>query len=811
MSNAEIGFMKPDNINRDVPTSHSDAFAVTQDIKEAKPRSDAFSLLSPSFVPNTVPLGSITQKLPICLYGKTMNLELDTSEFQKGLLDFLEFNDEDRDAILHYVKSTRFRDAAAFDNFVFPICGVHGKEEDLDILIINSIDILLSLSSDIAELDAAISALLMTLAGVNASWKLDTAKITARVARVIPRGLFHARVSWILDYPELQKSKRTFSEILTSNEPSLGELYLAEKAASIYASSIFNKLALQEDCAELLCCGAVAESLRKPHALTIDIFAGRNALLGKEKQTLAEIGEESGLTRERVRQIEARATKPFVFNASERLLSWRIAVVSAALMQGGGGCLANLSNELVGLPSFYTNQTFESLLKITPDIMIDESGNGFLLKHLPCVDCEIVKHFADAIIDSESHISIADLADVLGCGEECFGVAPSPDALSIVLRDKHGLTIAGSVIGTRKAAAVWSASRPQSISGQIRAVMCETKRPVSAEEIAGIVSDRMGKTVAKSHVLSFMSRLDSDCLLWDTSTYILRRHAPFPEELLNRIAADIPGVFAKNDIPILGVNGVHDMYAGELRQEGVTSPQALYSLLRIIDDKRLVLREYPWICDAREIGERTSFPKYFLSVVERNNGFISDEHADQIASRAMVQSWQLNGLSIYSPFMMNANGGWHALETMGLDYGVIEQVVNEVAATMQDKELISVKKVFSDHMGLLTRSGVKSFDVLYRAIGLMDGLPLKTSRIPHLVKSSDKRQVSTREAIRTFIKRKGGPCSQEEIFEEFAVKRGIGKNALSPSMFLGDGIFEIDDGVYCADEALELPLEYIDE
>ena len=804
-----IDEMSDEDIITMLVAEFSNSIAEGEAEDEISARDSAFAHLAPTFIPYK---DTDIRELPVPLSNETMRLGLNSQEYQKTILDFVGFCDTDTSAIFRYAESTRFCDVPAFASFDFPHVGAYGKEEYLEILLTNSIDVLLSNSASITDFDESIFALSVTLASANASWEFDTKKLAVRITESLPLGLYHARISWILDHPMLRQANRTFADVLKSNNLSVGELYLADKAAAMYRFSIYNQLATQEEFAGALYCGAVTESIQKPNPLTVDVIGGRNALLGAGKQTLDELGKVFGLTRERIRQIESKAIKSFAFGASKRMLSWRIAVVGTAMKNGFGGYLGECEEGLKEIPLFYQDESFSSLLKLTPDITVDKKGDGYYLSHLPCVGCTSVRDFALSLDESNGCIEIKNLPDVIRCCEADIYEVPQPLTLAIILRDVYGLHVAGSLLGSQHNKTVSAMRNPKSIANQIRVVMHENEQAISAEKVSAIVSERTGKHISKNHVLSTLSRPEFNCLLWDTSTYILRDYAPYPEELLKNITASLPGLFADRNIPILGVNGIYDMYSSELIAEGIAHPQALYSLLRIIGDEHLLLKEYPWICDSQTIGERTSFSKYFTSVVERNNGFISDEHADRLEERAMAQKWQLDGLSIYSPFLMHANGGWYSLEVMGLDYGAIERVVDDVAAEMQEGELVSAKKIFSDNESLFARSGVKSFDILYRAIDLMDGLPLKASRIPHLVKSDTRgQQVSVREAIRSFIVRKKGLCSQEDLFEEFVIKGGIARQALSPAIFLGDGIFEIDDQVYCTDESLNLSLSYADE
>jgi hypothetical protein len=142
---------------------------------------------------------------------------------------------------------------------------------------------------------------------------------------------------------------------------------------------------------------------------------------------------------------------------------------------------------------------------------------------------------------------------------------------------------------------------------------------------------------------------------------------------------------------------------------------------------------------------------------------------------------------------------------MGVDYDLIVSIIQDVSRALKPGDIISAKKVYADYESSLNRAGIKSFDILYRIIDLMEGLPLSTSRIPHLIRTgADEKSISVRDAIRAYIVDKAMPCSIEKIYEVFVTERGITKNALAPSLFLGNGILEISDGTFIDEKLLGL-------
>lgn len=81
---------------------------------------------------------------------------------------------------------------------------------------------------------------------------------------------------------------------------------------------------------------AVHDALRSLNAREAEVVALRNGLGGRSSQTLQQIGEAFGITRERVRQIENQGLKKFQGQLTERPLRDIVALVTEALREHGG-------------------------------------------------------------------------------------------------------------------------------------------------------------------------------------------------------------------------------------------------------------------------------------------------------------------------------------------------------------------------------------------------------------------------------------------------------------------------------------------
>lgn len=535
----------------------------------------------------------------------------------------------------------------------------------------------------------------------------------------------------------------------------------------------------------------------------IEIFIMRNGL-GMPRKTLEEVGHELGVTRERIRQIESKTTERFSPLRSERLLLLRLAIFSIAKSTGATGEIDALQKALVTSCIIDREEDCLGLLEMLPEFDVDRQEQLYTLVGYPCSTCKAAAKEINNLINSSSFCTHEEFIDAIGC-ETC--TLESAPILSVF--DRRGsLRVAEDLIGASEHPVMRAALKPNSERALLHAVLYEADKALTYDEMIDEISARTGNRPSKSKIGSQAGSF-SDCMLWGRGTYIHEKNAPYPRELLSIISDLIAEIFTVNHIPIVGVEGVYSEFQDQLQAQGIPTHHALYSLLRRYGDKRFILREYPWICDAENIGERTSFAKYFYSVLEENNGFITDDHAKVIAEKTMAQSFALGGLAEYSPFLINANGGWHDIETAGFDMQGVEKLANEVAAAMGEDDIVSTVKVFEDYRERCYSMGVKSYDILYYLIDMIeDDLPIEASRRPHLVKSSTK-HMSVREAVRRYVRNSDKPVPYFEIVEEFKINRGINIAGICSALLVGDDIVQTDTEEYWSKSKFGLDEDYV--
>lgn len=627
-------------------------------------------------------------------------------------------------------------------------------------------------------------------------------RYAAEIKRNYPSELLCIPLAWLFPCPD--DSLFQFGNVgeLFGENKSILSVYLAqaleEALQRLFAnnSAPYRIDALFMDAFDELNCGC--DSRAK------EIYIKRNGL-GESRKTLEEVGRELDITRERVRQIESKTQERFDPLKSERLLLLRLAMFNIAKEIGSTGPIDDLCRSFVSHGLFETDADCVGFLELLPEYSIDRAAESFVLPGYPCINCNNAIAVITDIVSHASCRTHEEFIEHVGC-KYC----KVETALNISVFDHcKGVRVSSEYIGAPSNPVMRASLKPTSERALLHAILYEADRALSYDEMIDQVYQACGNKPSKNKVGSQVGSF-SDCMLWGRGTYIHEKNAPYPEELLKIISDLIVDVFDINQIPIVGVEGIFSKFADQLLEQGIPTHHALYSLLRRYSDPRLKLQEYPWICDVSSIGERTSFAKYFYSILEDNNGFITDEHARTIADKTMAQSFALGGLAEYSPFVINANGGWYDIGTAGFDMEGIASLAEEVAGGMRDNDIVSAVKVFEEYRERCFKYGVKSHDMLYYLVDMMeDNLPIEATRRPHFVKSEQK-GLSAISVMRMYIEEADKPVSKDELYEEFVTKRRLNLRGICGSLLVNKEIIDIGNDRYWSRSKLAMDDEFIE-
>ena len=688
----------------------------------------------------------------------------------------------------------------------FPCLDRWSSEETLDSLLETSFLVLLR-DTDPEIFDIAMRRLYYLLARAMPFSIKSLESIQDELAQDIPRGLKGYPICIFASlYPDYGTEMVTVGEEVAASLGSFYRLFRIRDSIECYRDAYG---LLDAECTTLsnLYFSALIESkgeggIRDPRSL--EMTALRLGLDG-ERETLEEIGKRYDLTRERVRQIVQKVNKGFDVSKSRRFVSFRTAILAEALRFGMAGRVDELKQSIVESHlSWATESSIEAALSISPDLII--SQETFHIVDTPCKGCERAKAVLKELLKAGGVKAVDELARELNCAGHCH-ITPSGDALSLSIGWNALLVSSCGYIGSKTSAFMNDLLHPKSRASAIRrAIYKANGAPVTVDDIAREFSGGRISQKDRAAISSYMTRPDSDMVLWGQSTYIQASRMPHPVDLLEDIAAWIKDTFEDNDIPILGIEGIFSEFKDDCNELGIPNHQALYSELRWLDDWDLLLREYPWVCESSSTDEETTFAKFFEAELQQHNGFISDDEARDLAARALAQSFQLSGMLQYKNNLIHADGGIYDLNMMDIDYEEFDEFVWDLSDTMCEGELVSARAVFQENRSRCARMGIRSYEMLYRILDLREGhLPINASRMPHLIKS-DRPFISVKEAIRDYIRNAGHFVSTSEIREEFAGRRGVTESNLNPSSYVGGDIIKAREGYYTSEETI---LDYI--
>ncbi len=128
--------------------------------------------------------------------------------------------------------------------------------------------------------------------------------------------------------------------------------------------------------------------------------------------------------------------------------------------------------------------------------------------------------------------------------------------------------------------------------------------------------------ISERNVYAWIER-SSELLLWDRGTYIHREQVTFPHDLIAKIEVEIIRRLACN-IPYLSVSGIFGLFKNDLIKRGVPSESALYSCLRVSNNKALTCPDYPNVMKNGAVA-RLPITLVLEAFVLAQEGFVSYE------------------------------------------------------------------------------------------------------------------------------------------------------------------------------------------
>jgi len=532
---------------------------------------------------------------------------------------------------------------------------------------------------------------------------------------------------------------------------------------------------------------ALKRGIKAPdHALrATEVYLYRLGLLTGKMETHRAIGAMMGLTGARIDQIEKQSLRGF--DASEfleSLLPLRVALLTQLHGSGGAASLDDLTQGLAS--SLRLKETAPAtvvlrLAEILPECDTTAGPDIVLLAGLSCLGCDAVRSVVDDIKAGSAPVTLSAATEQV-TGEcrattrnACTVPVMSPLALEAIIRSEQGLSLRKGWVAPRGT----SRAGVGSITGLAEEILRREARPMHFSEVHQALVEEVGYSGSARFIHACLDA-NPEVVRWDSGTFLHKSHMPFPYSLVRRVEDWTRGCLtAPDDLPMMSVHGVYEHFRDPCIAEGISSESALYSLLRESADPDLVYPRYPRVFLARGFAGRVPLSVVIEEHIRTAGRPVSPkELRDFVVSRMGFKDFQL-GQTLARGIPNTLRTGHSALiheDYVSVDATVVEKCALHAARLMPGDGQVSVKRVFEDLRVDCVLAGIDSPELLFSLLRRVEPDGLVTGRYPLLVRPdhSAPSSLSMFESVEEYVRSKGGPCSFQELEEEFVEKRKYG-------------------------------------
>jgi len=523
-----------------------------------------------------------------------------------------------------------------------------------------------------------------------------------------------------------------------------------------------------------------------------EVFALRCGMQGGPPLTLAQVGDIFGITGTRVQQIERRvrkraaavdaqaALRPLVERAAKLVKACggqmtELELTNALLVTGNdGGKLRHATrfiDFLAALPAWCEAGLEKGRVRTNDPTACVKFISSFLLRaaqeyaderiedDLWSIDWERLK---DAIAVRCRHSP--EYSHIVRVSDGLIEEALRPLEPSIRRRDDRAYCgpLWRLLFGSR--------------TELVEEILLRCGRPMHQSDILGEVSKwRLNDRVPSlGNVRSWLER-STKTLLWDKGTFVHRYNIEVPNRLLRRIEQRL---FDKlqGDIPLYSVYEAFEHHQEKLRRAGLSSPLALYSLLRERADARLSYPRYPTVLLAGK--ERMSVTAALEEYALEAGGTFELDELRRHATEDLGINETLLSVYLHTYGVPNLVRVGHAaychLSYLGTDSRKVRELAEHVAYLLRTTDNISVDLVFRQKAVTCRAAGIRSPEMLYSVLDLDGEGQFEMPGYPMIGRySTPEARLSMRREVEEFLREKGAPCSIDELEEEFVERRGF--------------------------------------
>ncbi|MHA1971517.1 MAG: sigma factor-like helix-turn-helix DNA-binding protein [Candidatus Hodarchaeales archaeon] len=518
------------------------------------------------------------------------------------------------------------------------------------------------------------------------------------------------------------------------------------------------------------------------------IIKGRLGCLEGGKQSLEELGQHIGLTRERVRQVEkkfmAALKRPKIVGSLP--LFWLY--INMKLTISGGVCFVSEIAEYLRVQLKWSTpppeKAIASLIALSSDYEIIWDPPICIIKpNHKCVNCKDIRSELTKLVENQENGMLSFEAAITEMHKFCklqacdksHEVSSFSNGYLYFLNDSVEEIFADENAFYTKYA--WAQTHNKWRLLLVETVVQKAGRPMHFTEVHEEVNkDRPIHEQLSERIIYANIERSTDLLLWDRGTFIHRDNFSMPHDLIMNIENDIILRLKKDKIPYLSVSGIFNLYRDNLVALDVPSESALYSCLRQSGNKKLNFLKYPYIL--KNGAKYTPIPLMLESFVLNHEGVVTYNELKDLA----IETYCLNEamFSIYIskiPNLLRVNRGEYVhLDQVEINENKLELILNHLRKLLENYLHISVEKLFDEKKITCKLCGISTPIFLYSLMQYFFPEQFDFARYPQIRKVSETNEknklVSVSSEVINYIREKGIPCSLAELSQHFVDELG---------------------------------------
>lgn len=494
--------------------------------------------------------------------------------------------------------------------------------------------------------------------------------------------------------------------------------------------------------------------------------------------TLEQVGMRYGLTRERVRQIEAVGLRELASARAQGLLGPALTVIRAFFSECGGIAFATEAAD--GLAERFSwratpgPSVLVGLMEAC-DHRYHVTANRVQTEH-PCRRCVSARTALERLVDQRGRVSTREVKDALHvhCTDACEdgqtkALRPS-DAFVRELVASQSAT--GSRLYTSNGTICGTLRSDDSLSRKCALVVIRAARPTHYLEVWKAMTENGGHQLPPLRVHAYLAG-DASLLMWDRGVFVhkddVHYDGAFVSQIARTAAAKLHGA-----LPFLSVFGLFNECRSEGIAAGIPNDHALYSVLGKDAASLLACDRYPFIRLLGPTAERVSARDHIEAIVREADGPIPVvEVRRRLCEQLGLRLSHCNQAINQAMAVCNAGDGYLIhLDHLNVSGQSMSPIIEHALSLLHKCEHLSVARVFDDKRATCVSQGISTPRLLYDLLGHFASGKLLTKHYPQIRLRDDDSESTVHDEIVNFVKETDRAVSVQEINAIFVEARG---------------------------------------